>query len=43
MKTLVIMIFLLLTVLIGGMVALSMMDPNVEQQTIKEQISLENL
>ena len=43
MKKLVILIFLLLAVLVGGLVTLSTMDPPIDQQTVKEEIKFENL
>lgn len=43
MKTLLIIIFLLLVILIGGLITLSFMDMSIEQHQVKEEIHLENL
>gem|GEM_PF-5494366 len=43
MKTLKIMTFLLLTLFIGGIIALSSMDVTVEQSLIKEEININAL
>lgn len=43
MKTLTIMIFLLLTLFFGGVIALSFMDITTEQTVIREEIKIDSL